>query len=105
MNRPLPVLKHVANVCMLPLSSLARRSLGDFAFKSPQALISAEPFVSTHNLDPSDRLVLLTSDGATDVLPDEDMLEVGLRAIEQVGGCGHARGGEEEGPPQRLTGL
>lgn len=60
------------------------RSLGDFAFKSPQALISAEPFVNTHTLDPTDRLVLLTSDGVTDVLPDDDMLDIGLHAIEQV---------------------
>jgi serine/threonine protein phosphatase PrpC len=60
------------------------RSLGDFAFKSPQALISAEPFVNTHTLDPTDRLVLLTSDGVTDVLPDDDMLDIGVRAVEQV---------------------
>lgn len=61
------------------------RSLGDFAFKSPQALISAEPYVNTHQLEPSDHLVLLTSDGVTDVVPDDDMLDIGLRAIEQVG--------------------
>lgn len=60
------------------------RSLGDFAFKSPQPLISAEPFVNTHNLDPTDKLVLLTSDGVTDVLADDDMLDIGLMAIEQV---------------------
>jgi serine/threonine protein phosphatase PrpC len=64
--------------------SMVTRSLGDFAFKSPQALISAEPFVNTHTLDPTDRLVLLTSDGVTDVLPDDDMLDIGLRAIEQA---------------------
>ena len=65
---------------------MSPRSLGDFAFKSPQPLLSAEPYVSTHHLEPSDHLVLLTSDGVTDVLPDDDMLDIGLRAIEQVGG-------------------
>jgi serine/threonine protein phosphatase PrpC len=60
------------------------RSLGDFAFKSPQPLISAQPFVNTHLLQPTDKLVLLTSDGVTDVLPDDDMLDIGLRAIAEV---------------------
>lgn len=69
------------------------RSLGDFAFKSPQALISAEPYVNTHQLEPSDHLVLLTSDGVTDVVPDDDMLDIGLRAIEQVGRGKGSRGG------------
>lgn len=86
-NRPRPVLTCAHCCCRC---CLRRRSLGDFAFKSPQALISAEPFVSTHNLDPTDRLVLLTSDGVTDVLPDDDMLGVGLAAIEQV--CARAAG-------------
>lgn len=60
------------------------RSLGDFAFKSPQPLISAQPFVNTHLLQPTDKLVLLTCDGVTDVLPDDDMLDIGLSAIAQV---------------------
>lgn len=74
---------------LLPLLSLrcssSFRSLGDFAYKSPQALLSAEPYVVSHQLEPSDHLVLLTSDGVTDVLPDDDMLGIGLTAIEQVG--------------------
>lgn len=60
------------------------RSLGDFAFKHPQALLSAEPHVTQQELAPSDRLVVLTSDGVTDVLPDDDMLGVAMRALEQV---------------------
>jgi serine/threonine protein phosphatase PrpC len=61
-----------------------RRSLGDFAFKHPQALLSAEPHVMQQELAPSDKLVVLTSDGVTDVLPDDDMLGVAMRALEQV---------------------
>lgn len=67
--------------------SLPVRSLGDFAFKSPQPLISAEPYVNSHALEPHDRLVLLTSDGVTDVIPDDDMLDIGLAAIDQVCVC------------------
>lgn len=68
------------------------RSLGDFAFKHPQALISADPYVAAQQLTPADRLVVMTSDGVTDVLPDDDMLEVAIRAIEQVNkGAGAAR--------------
>jgi serine/threonine protein phosphatase PrpC len=74
------------------------RSLGDFAFKSPQPLISAQPFVNTHLLQPTDKLVLLTSDGVTDVLPDDDMLDIGLGAIAQVcfltAACHHMTGAE-----------
>jgi hypothetical protein len=61
-----------------------RRSLGDFAFKHPQALLSAEPHVTQQELAPSDKLVVLTSDGVTDMLPDDDMLGVAMRALEQV---------------------
>lgn len=65
------------------------RALGDFAFKHPQALISADPHVAAHQLTPADRLVVLTSDGVTDVLPDDDLLDIAIAAIEQVGGsCG-----------------
>jgi serine/threonine protein phosphatase PrpC len=60
------------------------RSLGDFAWKHPQPLLSAEPYVATHALAPQDKLVLLTSDGVSDVLPDSDLLGIGLRAIEEV---------------------
>lgn len=63
----------------------AGRSLGDFAFKHPQALISADPYVAAQQLTPADRLVVMTSDGVTDVLHDDDMLGVAIRAIEQVG--------------------
>jgi serine/threonine protein phosphatase PrpC len=61
------------------------RSLGDFAFKHPEPLISAEPAVCSQLLTPRDKLVVLTSDGVTDVCPDDDMLEIGFRAVEEVG--------------------
>eukprot|EP00879_Flechtneria_rotunda_P031399 GHRR01034299.1.p1 GENE.GHRR01034299.1~~GHRR01034299.1.p1 ORF type:complete len:295 (+),score=119.68 GHRR01034299.1:289-1173(+) len=64
--------------------SMVTRSLGDFAFKHPQPLIVAEPHVAERQLCPADRLIVLTSDGATDVLPDEDMLDFALRAIEET---------------------
>uniref|UniRef100_A0A383W5L0 PPM-type phosphatase domain-containing protein n=1 Tax=Tetradesmus obliquus TaxID=3088 RepID=A0A383W5L0_TETOB len=67
--------------------SMVTRSLGDFAFKHPQALLSAEPHVTQQELAPSDRLVVLTSDGVTDVLPDDDMLGVAMRALEQTQNC------------------
>jgi hypothetical protein len=45
-----------------------------------------------------DRLVLLTSDGVTDVLTDQVMMEVALGAAEEVGGAGCvAREGGEGG--------
>ncbi|KAF8069639.1 protein phosphatase 2C 8 [Scenedesmus sp. PABB004] len=61
--------------------SMVTRSLGDFSFKHPQPLISAEPHVAATELRPADELVLLASDGATDVLPDDDMLGTALDAI------------------------
>eukprot|EP00775_Hariotina_reticulata_P008355 gene8355-8539_t len=67
--------------------SMVTRSLGDFAFKHPQPLISAEPAVCSQLLQPCDKLVVLTSDGVTDVLPDDDMLEIGCRALEQARDC------------------
>lgn len=64
------------------------RSLGDFHFKTPVPLLTSEPHVTQHQLTPADRLVLLTSDGVTDVLPDDDVIELAFRAVEKVGrGC------------------
>jgi serine/threonine protein phosphatase PrpC len=60
------------------------RSLGDFAFKSPAPLLTSEPHVTQQQLSPADRLVLLTSDGVTDVLPDDDVLELALRAVDKA---------------------
>jgi hypothetical protein len=71
-------------VCPALFFNCCCRSLGDFAFKHPQALLSAEPHVTQQQLAPSDKLVVLTSDGVTDVLPDDDMLGVAMRALEQV---------------------
>eukprot|EP00882_Tetradesmus_deserticola_P022347 GHRQ01024249.1.p1 GENE.GHRQ01024249.1~~GHRQ01024249.1.p1 ORF type:complete len:184 (+),score=70.51 GHRQ01024249.1:136-687(+) len=65
--------------------SMVTRSLGDFAFKHPQALLSAEPHVTQQELAPSDSLLLLASDGVTDVMPDDDVLGAALRALQQVG--------------------
>jgi serine/threonine protein phosphatase PrpC len=58
--------------------------LGDFAFKHPEALLSVEPHVATQALTPDDRLVLLATDGVTDVLSDEAVFELALTALEQV---------------------
>jgi hypothetical protein len=56
--------------------------------------------VTQQELAPSDKLVVLTSDGVTGVLPDDDMLGVAMRALEQVrlaaaGGMGE--GGSSQG--------
>eukprot|EP00882_Tetradesmus_deserticola_P016861 GHRQ01018036.1.p1 GENE.GHRQ01018036.1~~GHRQ01018036.1.p1 ORF type:complete len:194 (+),score=94.20 GHRQ01018036.1:138-719(+) len=64
--------------------SMVTRSLGDFAFKHPQALLSAEPHVTQQELAPSDSLLLLASDGVTDVMPDDDVLGAALRALQQT---------------------
>jgi len=62
---------------------MVTRSLGDFAFKHPEALLSVEPHVATQALTPDDRLVLLATDGVTDVLSDGAVLELALTALEQ----------------------
>ncbi|KAF6260497.1 phosphatase 2C-like domain-containing protein [Scenedesmus sp. NREL 46B-D3] len=67
--------------------SMVTRSLGDFAFKHPQALLSAEPHVAQQELAPSDKLVVLASDGVSDVLPDDDLLGVAMTALEQTRNC------------------
>jgi serine/threonine protein phosphatase PrpC len=41
-------------------------------------------------LTPADRLLLLASDGVTDVLPDDAMMEVALAALDQVRDADHA---------------
>lgn len=68
------------------------RSLGDFHFKSPVPLLTSEPHVMQQQLSPADKLVLLTSDGVTDVLPDDDVLELALRAVDRV----RREGGERQ---------
>lgn len=42
------------------------------------------PFVSELQLSPADQLLLLTSDGITDVLGDDSMMEVALDALAKV---------------------
>lgn len=60
------------------------RALGDFAFKHPQALISAEPDVHVELLCPDDVMVLLLSDGVTDVLTDQQIWEIGQTVMNKV---------------------
>ncbi|WIA12002.1 hypothetical protein OEZ85_012083 [Tetradesmus obliquus] len=67
------------------------RALGDYKMKRPSfPIICPDPFVAQASLNPADRLLLLASDGVTDVLTDDAMLEVALAAAEQA----HARGEE-----------
>lgn len=67
------------------------RALGDFAFKHPQALLSPEPAVRSVVLTPSDVLLLMATDGVTDVMGDDDALGFALEAMEKVGGFEGAR--------------
>ena len=61
-----------------------RRSLGDFNFKQPRPLLLCEPHVVHQELTPSDSLLLLASDGVTDALWDDDVIDVAMRALEQA---------------------
>jgi serine/threonine protein phosphatase PrpC len=51
-------------------------------------IITPDPFVMQEGLTPADRLLLLASDGATDVLSDDAMLELALAAIDKAMGSG-----------------
>eukprot|EP00775_Hariotina_reticulata_P008794 gene8794-8973_t len=64
------------------------RSLGDFSFKWPQPLVIAKPHLMAEELRSDDQLVLLVSDGVTDVLTDCAMVEVALAALNQERAAG-----------------
>jgi serine/threonine protein phosphatase PrpC len=65
------------------------RALGDYKLKRPNyPIITPDPFVTQKGLSPIDRLLLLASDGVTDVLSDDAMLEVALAAIDKAMGRG-----------------
>jgi serine/threonine protein phosphatase PrpC len=63
-------------------------ALGDFAFKHPHPLLSPEPAVRSVALTPADSLLLMATDGVTDVVSDDDALGLALDAVTRVGrGC------------------
>jgi serine/threonine protein phosphatase PrpC len=65
------------------------RALGDYKLKRPSyPIVTPDPFVTQAGLSPADRLLLLASDGVTDVLSDDAMLEVALAAIDRAMGRG-----------------
>ena len=59
------------------------RALGDASFKRPQALVSAEPATRDVALPPGGghRLLLLLTDGVTDVLSDAEIASTALAAL------------------------
>jgi len=59
-------------------------ALGDFAFKHPHPLISPEPAVRSVSLTPADALLLMATDGVTDVLGDDDALGIAMDALTRV---------------------
>ncbi|KAI8463388.1 MAG: phosphatase 2C-like domain-containing protein, partial [Monoraphidium minutum] len=61
-----------------------RLALGDYAFKQPDLLISPEPALTSVALTPADSLLLVATDGVTDVLPDDDALAIALVALERA---------------------
>ncbi|KIY99425.1 hypothetical protein MNEG_8535 [Monoraphidium neglectum] len=64
-------------------ASMVTRSLGDFAFKHPHPILSPEPALRSVALTPSDSLLLVATDGVTDVLPDDDALAIAVDAVER----------------------
>ncbi|KAI8462965.1 MAG: phosphatase 2C-like domain-containing protein [Monoraphidium minutum] len=65
-------------------ASMVTRALGDYAFKQPDLLISPEPALTSVALTPADSLLLVATDGVTDVLPDDDALAIALVALERA---------------------
>lgn len=63
---------------------MVTRALGDFAFKHPDPLLSPEPSVRSVLLTPSDVMLLVATDGVTDVLGDDDALAIALDALEKA---------------------
>eukprot|EP00698_Gefionella_okellyi_P004608 TRINITY_DN14213_c0_g1_i1.p1 TRINITY_DN14213_c0_g1~~TRINITY_DN14213_c0_g1_i1.p1 ORF type:complete len:365 (-),score=40.93 TRINITY_DN14213_c0_g1_i1:19-1056(-) len=56
------------------------RALGDASFKSPKALVSAEPDVTSTVLDPlNDQYVILACDGLWDILSSQDACNIARR--------------------------
>lgn len=65
------------------------RGFGDFGFKGVGGdLVIPTPYVAELDLTPDDGLLLLTSDGITDVLRDDDIMEVAMNAISKVSNDG-----------------
>jgi serine/threonine protein phosphatase PrpC len=67
-----------------------RSSFGDFKLKGyvgahPAGLLTAEPHVVSRTLTPGDAMLLLASDGVTDVLCDARMVELALDAVHSSG--------------------
>jgi serine/threonine protein phosphatase PrpC len=54
-------------------------------------IITPDPFVTQAGLTAADRLLLLASDGVTDVLSDDAMLEVALAAADRAVNRGEQR--------------
>ncbi|KAI8464907.1 MAG: phosphatase 2C-like domain-containing protein [Monoraphidium minutum] len=64
--------------------SMVTRSLGDYAFKHPAAVISPEPALASVVLTPADSLLLVATDGVTDVLQYDDAVAIALLALQQA---------------------
>jgi hypothetical protein len=67
----------------------SHRALGDLDFKRAARGITNEPAVLRHTLRPGADLALVTvSDGVTDVLSDDDIGRLVVRAVRKVGSWG-----------------
>ncbi len=73
----------VLNLNPEPQSS-NHRALGDFAFKSPQPLLLSQPDVITQHLTTEDTLLMMLSDGVTDVMSDEDVMTAATLGVAKV---------------------
>jgi len=52
------------------------RSLGDFEFKEGAPCLSNDPYYSRHEIQDTDRYIVIASDGVWDVINDSDVLEI-----------------------------
>lgn len=61
------------------------RGFGDYGFKGVGGdLVIPTPHVNELELSADDELLLLVSDGITDVMRDDSMMEVAINAISKV---------------------
>ncbi|KAI8464470.1 MAG: phosphatase 2C-like domain-containing protein [Monoraphidium minutum] len=75
------------------------RALGDVQFKRPVPLVSTDPHCTELHLPPGagGGLLLLLSDGVTDVLADHEIAELALAAIADADSGGGGSGGDSSG--------
>eukprot|EP00878_Enallax_costatus_P009387 GHUV01009809.1.p1 GENE.GHUV01009809.1~~GHUV01009809.1.p1 ORF type:complete len:346 (+),score=145.49 GHUV01009809.1:861-1898(+) len=68
-----------------PMTLAVTRGFRDYGFKGVGGdLVIPTPHIQQLELIPDDQVLLLTSDGVTDVMGDDDMMEVAMKAISKA---------------------